>query len=306
MKGSGKMPRGAVHPSDVIRTFMSDLDAVGVYAKGGDVDRWLAAAQRNSVLCVNPLSLSGYSAVLGVNQVLKVNGSVGDHLEPTVPVSVSVSEIHQQPADLGPEHSNSALHRNTDEDGDENEAGDRGSGQVVGVSVGDAPTVDTSALVSSGSDSAGCLPVPSVAMDVIDAVGDAVIPSPSSELQQTSASSSSSCVLQAAATVALIDSTVPHSSSPSLLPSSVESPPAAPVSATVAHTTYTSPLPLPLLLSPPSLPQLPALLQKSIVPTALDNIPRKLLSEQLTEQSDDNDKHTNSRSASAVSGLSYV
>ena len=303
VKGSGKTPRGAVHPSDVIRTFMLDLDAVGVYAKGGDVDRWLAAAQRSSVLCVNPLI--GYSAVSTATPVLGVTNGVEDHVESTA----SASEIVQQPSDPGPGHPNNALQIDMNEDGENKNGDENGGGDMAlgeGVNDEDAFTIDSSSVVSPAPDSAACITVPSDAVTGFEAVGDPVAQS-LLEPQQThsfssSSLSSTSCVLPAAAKITLVDVPlpVPHSSSPTLHPSTMDPSLAAPVPVAIARTVDTPPLPLPPYLPPPSLPQPPTRLQKSIVPTALENIPKKVLAEQLAEQSDDGEKHTNSRSASAV------
>ena len=54
VRGSSKMARGAVHPSDVLRALMVDLEAIGIDSKGADTDRKLAEAQMSSIMCSNP------------------------------------------------------------------------------------------------------------------------------------------------------------------------------------------------------------------------------------------------------------
>ena len=54
VRGCSKLARGNVHPCEVIRALMIDLENIGADVRGADVDRKLAETQLCTVLTVNP------------------------------------------------------------------------------------------------------------------------------------------------------------------------------------------------------------------------------------------------------------
>ena len=54
VRGGSKLARGNVHPCEVIRALMIDLENIGTDVRGADVDKKLAETQLCAVLTVNP------------------------------------------------------------------------------------------------------------------------------------------------------------------------------------------------------------------------------------------------------------
>lgn len=82
VRGSSKMARGAVHPSDVLRAIMVDLEAIGIDSNGADTDRKLADTQMNSILCFNPFP----------DSVEGTEDSVREDVV-SIPMSIAVSTV---------------------------------------------------------------------------------------------------------------------------------------------------------------------------------------------------------------------
>lgn len=265
VRGSSKMARGAVHPSDVLRAIMVDLEAIGIDSNGADTDRKLADTQMNSILCFNPFpdSLEG------------TEDSVREDVV-SIPLSIAVSTVS---AEIDEKSSTAVEHTVTEdtvlEGGStigtvevEYDSRKIGSEGTVGgdsdhrMDVTDiqesAPTSDVS--MNALALSADTSPVVSALTSIIPLESSSIPPQLDALYSDTTASS------------------VPTSTTQIISPSPSSS---APLPSTTVTVTVTS----------PPIVQYPSLSRSR-------NVPKKSLAESLTELSDE---HSISRSASAVS-----
>jgi hypothetical protein len=256
------MARGAVHPSDVLRAVMVDLEAIGIDSKGAETDRKLAETQMSSILCFNPfLDRSKHKSSEMLTEGSKMEEA------PMIPMNIAVSTMS---AEID-EKSFDAVEQNVTEDSVP--VGAKGPGEVETQSRNRA---DEGAV---GGDS-------SHAMDVTNMHGTG--PCDSSVITIVLSADTSSAPATLTSTVPLeskslsprtdVLSAVTGTPSITLLTTPLVS---SSSSTTLPSATITAALPPTEQCSP-----------------HLRKVPKKSLAESLTELSDE---HSISRSASAVS-----
>ena len=260
------MARGAVHPSDVLRAIMVDLEAIGIDSNGADTDRKLADTQMNSILCFNPFpdSLEG------------TEDSVREDVV-SIPMSIAVSTVS---AEID-EKSSTAVEHTVTED-----TILTGGGSTIGtVEVEyDSRKIGSEGTVAGDSDHR---------MDVTDIQETA--PTSDVSINTLALSADTSPVVSALTSIIPLES----SSIPPQLDAlySDTTAPSAPASTTqIISPSPSSSAPLPsttvtVTVTSPPIVQYPSLSRSR-------NVPKKSLAESLTELSDE---HSISRSASAVS-----
>lgn len=281
VRGSSKMARGAVHPSDVLRAIMVDLEAIGIDSKGAETDRKLAETQMSSILCFNPF----FHGAKEIYSEGMTQGSQGDDLL-TTPVgiagSILAAEIDVKSATttaaaavVALEHTvteNSALSGQIDIAGDEGKDLNRlVTNEVTAGGDGNHRMDVTDMEVSA----------PSSDSSVLSLAQSAVISSRASAAISISPLVSMSPHLQADTLPADIGtSSFPLSTTPLVSPSPSSTTPLPTASITVTVPSKEQDLPL----------------------SHSKNIPKKSLAESISELSDE---HSISRSASAVSPMCF-
>jgi hypothetical protein len=264
VRGSSKMARGAVHPSDVLRAIMVDLEAIGIDSNGADTDRKLADTQMNSILCFNPFpdSLEGTEDSMREDVV-------------SIPMSIAVSTVS---AEIDEKSSTAVEHTVTEDTILE------GGGSIGTVEVEyDSRKIGSGGTVGGDSDHR---------MDVTDIQETAQTSDVSINTLALSADTSpvvsaltSIIPLEPISIPPQLDALYSDTTAPSVPASTTQiispSPSSAPLPSTTVTVTVTS----------PPIVQYPSLSRSR-------NVPKKSLAESLTELSDE---HSISRSASAVS-----
>jgi hypothetical protein len=262
VRGSSKMARGAVHPSDVLRAIMVDLEAIGIDSKGAETDRKLAETQMSSILCSNPFLDSSKSK----SSEILIEGSESGEV-PTTSMSIAVSTVS---ADIDEKILTAVEHTVTED-------------SVLGGAMGTAE-VQNESRIRAGEGSVGG--ESNHAMVVADVQGTAtcdssVITNPfSADTSSEAATLTSTIPLESKALSPHTDALFADAITPFIALSTT---PLVSSSAPLPSTTIIDTLP-------------PAEHYSS--PSHSRNGPKKSLAESLTELSDE---HSISRSASAVS-----
>ena len=78
VRGGSKLARGNVHPCEVIRALMIDLENIGTDVRGADVDKKLAETQLCAVLTVNPYVPSDGNEIIRSKSMVSTTSTKND------------------------------------------------------------------------------------------------------------------------------------------------------------------------------------------------------------------------------------
>jgi hypothetical protein len=264
VRGSSKMARGAVHPSDVLRAIMVDLEAIGIDSKGAETDRKLAETQMSSILCSNPFLDSSKRK----SSEILIEGSESGEV-PTTSMSIAVSTVS---AEID-EKSFTAVEHTVTED------------SVLGGAMGTSEVQNESRMIACEGAVGG---ESNHAMDVTDIQGTATCDS--SVIRNAFSADTSSEAATLTSTIPLESNSLsPHTD---VLSADTITPFIALSTTPLVSSSSSTPLPSATITAilPPA--------EHCSPPSHSRNTPKKSLAETLTELSDE---HSISRSASAVS-----
>ena len=201
VRGGSKLARGNVHPCEVIRALMIDLENIGTDVRGADVDKKLAETQLCTVLTVNPYIPSDGNEVTHSKSINSLSSSkseaaVASTATKDTPV-VQTTEMTTESVDgdmtgtilLKGEEGN--IVESEEEIVKNGETIDVQSGGIVTVPHVDTSTIGTTAINSSGT--AMSIQNSVKAHTVISTSTDAgTVPDTSSATSSSSSSTSSS------------------------------------------------------------------------------------------------------------------